>query len=79
MASFNRFFNQVDTNGDDVIQKSEMARFMANFYKPVTQNDNDLIQDLVQDIFIKYDTNRSGYLEKRETLRLVDDVLAMKG
>lgn len=55
-----------------------MARFISQFYKPMTQED-DIIHDLVQDIFLKYDTNRSGYLEKREALRLVDDVLASKG
>jgi hypothetical protein len=34
---------------------------------------------MVQTIFTKYDINRSGYLEKRETLRLVDDILASRG
>jgi Ca2+-binding EF-hand superfamily protein len=80
MASFNRFFNQIDINGDDVISRPEMAGFIVNFYKPqaLTTNDTGMINDMVQTIFAKYDVNRSGYLEKREVLRLVDDILMEK-
>lgn len=80
MASFNRFFNEVDVNGDDVISRPEMAKFIMSFYKPAAlENDTGMIHEMVQNIFAKYDINRSGYLEKRETLRLVDDILAEKG
>jgi Ca2+-binding EF-hand superfamily protein len=34
---------------------------------------------MVDKMFMKYDFNRSGYLEKRECLRLLDDVLMQKG
>jgi hypothetical protein len=34
MASFNRFFNEMDLNGDDVISRGEMAKFIYNFYQP---------------------------------------------
>jgi hypothetical protein len=37
--------------------------------------ENDRISDMVQNIFLKYDTDGSGYLEKRETLKVVNDVL----
>lgn len=51
-----------------------------NFYKPqASGNSDDMIHEMVQNIFNKYDNNRSGYLEKRETLRLIDDILAEKG
>jgi len=64
-----------------VISRPEMAKFVSNFLQPVVSkiNDENLINDMVQKIFMKYDVNRSGYLEKRETLRLVDDLLAAKG
>ena len=78
MASFNRFFNQIDINGDDVISRPEMAAFVINFYKPQALTNNDMVNDKVQSIFAKYDVNRSGYLEKREVLRLVDDILMEK-
>lgn len=78
MASFNRFFNELDVNGDDVLTRQEMSKFIANFYKPLADNDA-VIHEMVQTIFTKYDINRSGYLEKRETLRLVDDILASRG
>lgn len=34
MAAFNRFFNEIDLNGDDVISRGEMARFVYNFHQP---------------------------------------------
>jgi len=78
MASFNRFFNQIDINGDDVISRPEMAAFVINFYKPPALTNNDMINDMIQSIMHKYDINRSGFLEKREVLRLVDDILMEK-
>ena len=84
-ATFNRFFNEIDLNGDDVISRREMAQFVLNFYKPPVPaiqygvENYDMILQQVDKIFLKYDVNRSGYLEKRECLRLVDDLLAAKG
>ena len=37
---------------------------------------DDEIEEIVHNIFLQYDTDKSGYLEKRETLRVVNDVLA---
>ena len=34
---------------------------------------------MVMKIFNKFDTDRSGYLEKRETLKLLDEILGQKG
>ena len=55
-----------------------------NFYKPPVPSSNlyegdEMVLQQVDKIFLKYDVNRSGYLEKRECLRLVDDVLSAKG
>jgi Ca2+-binding EF-hand superfamily protein len=70
---FNRFFDEVDVNGDNVLSKNEMARFVKRFLEDDKQA---LIEETVKKIFLKYDTNRSGFLEKRETLQLLDEVLA---
>jgi hypothetical protein len=55
-----------------------MAAFVINFYKPPALTNNDMINDMIQSIMHKYDINRSGFLEKREVLRLVDDILMEK-
>jgi hypothetical protein len=34
MQAFNRFFNELDVNGDEVISRKEMATFAYNFHKP---------------------------------------------
>lgn len=34
---------------------------------------------MVQKVFAKYDTDRSGFLEKREVLKLLDDILLSQG
>jgi len=81
-AVFNRYFNEIDVNGDGVISRREMAQFVLNFYRPAVQShleSDDMVVQMVDKIFLKYDVNRSGYLEKRECLRLVDDILSQKG
>lgn len=40
---------------------------------------DDEIEEIVHNIFLQYDTDKSGYLEKRESLRVVNDVLASQG
>lgn len=37
--------------------------------------EEELLNEKVFQIFDHYDTNRSGYLDRRETLRLVNDIL----
>jgi hypothetical protein len=46
---------------------------------PAIAGTDDQVIELVDKIFLKYDVNNSGYLEKRECLRLVDDILTQKG
>jgi len=36
---------------------------------------NDEIADLVQKAWYKYDVDRNGYLDKRETLKFLNDIL----
>ena len=45
----------------------------------IPNKEDELINEMVQEIFMQYDTNDSGYLEKREAFRLVNDVLAVRG
>jgi Ca2+-binding EF-hand superfamily protein len=75
IAQFTRFFNEFDFNGDGVISKSEITRFIKKFLN-IPSSDEDDIVDLVQKTWYKYDTDRSGYLEKRETLKFLDNLLA---
>ena len=63
-------------NGDGLVQKNEMARFVKMF---LNEDKEKLISELVTKIFQKYDTNKSGFLEKRETLQLLDEFLANQG
>ena len=57
-----------------------MPRFFRNFVPdsqyeaPWGIKDNN-IDDLIEKLFAKYDYNRNGYLEKIETLRLVNEIL----
>ena len=37
---------------------------------------DDEIEEIVHNIFMKYDTDKSGFIEKRESLRVVNDVLS---
>lgn len=50
---------------------------MSRFVKLFMKDDKDrMIDDVVKNLFLKFDTNRSGFLEKRETLKLLDEILA---
>ena len=76
VPQFSRFFDKFDVNGDGVLSKAEMARFIKLFLK----DDTDImIDDIVKKLFLKFDTDRSGFLEKRETLKLLDEILAQRG
>jgi len=75
LKQFNAFFNEIDVNRDETISKNEMARFVRNFLS-VEQDD---IAMMVHKIFMKFDANGNGLLDKRETFRLLDEILANRG
>ena len=55
-----------------------MARFVVMFMTPkITQE--DMINEMVIKLYQKYDTDRSGALNRRETFRLVNDIYASEG
>lgn len=77
---FNRFFAEFDINCDECISKSEMARFFKMFTDiPSSQHGQDDVVETVNNIWLRYDTDRSGTLDRRETLRFVNDFLAQRG
>jgi Ca2+-binding EF-hand superfamily protein len=48
MPKFNKFFDEIDVNGDNVISKNEMAGFVKRFL----ENDKEaLIEETVKKIF----------------------------
>ena len=42
-------------------------------------DDKQNINDLVDKLFMKYDINRSGFLDKREVLEMLDEILMNQG
>lgn len=52
--------------------------FVKNFLNFPIDEDED-VQIMVMQIFNKYDANRNGCLERRETLELLNEILANRG
>ena len=68
----------MDINKDGFISRKEMCIFVMNFIAPkMTQE--QIEEELVNKIFSKYDEDRNGVLNKRESLKLVNDVRAQNG
>jgi hypothetical protein len=55
-----------------------MASFINKFLNVPSAEEDD-ITELVQKTWNTYDTDRAGYLEKPETLKFLDNLLAQKG
>ena len=86
--TFTEIYDKVDQNGDGFISKQEMADFIQNFLapslddiikKPYVFRVVDELDEIIENILKKYDTDRSGDLQKREALRLINDVLKQQG
>ena len=58
-----------------------MQRFVKMFMNPSRSKDfgNPDVNQIVMKIFAKFDSDRSGFLDKRETLRLLDEILESQG
>lgn len=77
---FNRFFNKIDLNGDGSISRREMTQFVKQFLEDdIVDARQPDIGKIVQQVWFQYDVDRSGYLDKRETLRFLNDILAQHG
>jgi Ca2+-binding EF-hand superfamily protein len=63
-------------NNDGHISKAEMSRFVKGYMTPPTED--EIFENMITEIFYQYDTDGSGYLDKKEVLKLLNDVLASK-
>ena len=83
ISQYNRFFAEFDNNGDGVISRNECASFVRKFLglggRVAPKGSSNPIDILVDKIFDKYDKDRSGYLEPRECLKLLDEILKNQG
>ena len=58
-----------------------MPKFFMRFMGDESEapwGQKDSIDDIISKLFAKYDTNRNGFLEKTETLRLINEVLTFQ-
>ena len=81
-VAFNKLFNELDVNKNDVLSRVEIAKLISKFEIPkmsALEETNDMVIDKVDEIFKKYDVDRSGVLEKRECLNVINDILTQKG
>jgi Ca2+-binding EF-hand superfamily protein len=67
----------MDLNKDGYVSKQEMARFVRNYMNP--SKIVDQIEEMTIKLFMKYDVNRSGFLDKREALVMLDELLMSQG
>mgnify|MGYP000923921604 CR=1 FL=1 len=67
----------MDLNKDGYVSKQEMARFVRNYMNP--SKNVDQIEEMTIKLFMKYDVNRSGFLDKREALVMLDELLMSQG
>jgi Ca2+-binding EF-hand superfamily protein len=75
---FYGIFNEFDTNGDGVLSRKEMRRFVSRFLDlPSLQYDE--IINLVNTVWFEFDTDRSGKLNRKETLRFLNAFLTNQG
>lgn len=65
-------------NKDGYISKSEMAQFVKLFMVPHAAEDEEII-DIVHEIWFKFDTDRSGKLNRKETLKFLNAFLESRG
>ena len=80
ISYFNQVFNQFDINNDSSLSQGEMTRFVKKFLL-VKQPPElvDQVNDIVDELFEKFDKDRSGALDRRETRNLVNQVLVDQG
>lgn len=76
-TQFNKFFVDIDVNGDGFVSKSETARFVRKFFG-IDMTESDRLAEIVNKIWFKYDFDRSGYLNRMESLKFLNDFLSSK-
>ena len=73
---FNRIFEEFDVNGDKVLSRAEIFRFVKSI---LGDNTDEIVKQTVYKIWKEFDTDRSGKLNKKETLRFLNAFLASQG
>ena len=76
--TFNNYFTKIDANRDGQISKPEMADFARNFLveAPVIR---DEIKEAIMKTWYEYDKDKSGFLEKGECLRFLNEFITKRG
>ena len=78
---YDEFYN-FNSNGERFISENDMPLFFRIFVSPQTEApqglNGDNLDDLTLQLFEKHDTNWNGYLERDETLRLINELCSIK-
>ena len=75
MQMFNAFYADFDQNGDGLISKNEMLHLVEKFISIPTMQFCDIL-DMVNRIWYNFDTDRSGKLNRKETLKFLNHFMA---
>jgi Ca2+-binding EF-hand superfamily protein len=68
----------MDSNGDGVISRVEIVRFIRLFLG-IPHSLKDAIDDTINEIWKDFDTDRSGKLNRRETMKFMNAFLKSRG
>ena len=74
---FNEFFKKFDANGDGQIEKSEMVTFLKKFNEEFELQKEQIII-FIETIWDNYDVDNNGFLDKRETLKFLNEFMELK-
>ncbi len=76
-AYFDNFFDVFDIDGDQKISLQELERFFDAIFEVLFEFQKS--SDFVKELMIKYDSDKSGHLEKSEFIKffIEEDVLTM--
>lgn len=68
---FTKIFNEHDSNGDWVLSRKEITLFVRRFLRS-REDDDAEIYNVVNNIWQNFDLDRSGTLNRLETLRFIN-------
>ena len=73
---FNKIFAEFDVNGDGVLSRADIFRFVRSI---LSDNTDERVKKTVKKIWKEFDTDKSGKLNVEETLRFLNAFLASQG
>jgi Ca2+-binding EF-hand superfamily protein len=76
-AFFDNFFDVFDQDGDRKISHQELEKFFDAIFEVLFECQKS--SDFVKELMVKYDSDQSGYLDKKEFINffIQEDVLTM--